>query len=67
MGGILLEHAIRLAREQGCESMYLEVRPSNPAGYSLYAKSGFGVVGERPNYYRTRDGRENAIVMMRVL
>jgi ribosomal-protein-alanine N-acetyltransferase len=64
LGSILLEHAIRLARGQGCESMYLEVRPSNPAGYLLYSKNGFAVVGERPNYYRTREGRENAIVMM---
>jgi ribosomal-protein-alanine N-acetyltransferase len=63
MGSILLAHAIRLARRQGCESMYLEVRPSNPAGFALYAKNGFEVVGERPDYYRAGEGSENAIVM----
>lgn len=64
LGNILLDHAIRLARLQGCESMFLEVRPSNPAGLSLYEKRGFRVVGERPDYYRSDQGRENAIVMM---
>jgi ribosomal-protein-alanine N-acetyltransferase len=44
--------------------MFLEVRPSNPAGLSLYEKRGFRVVGERPDYYRSDQGRENAIVMM---
>lgn len=63
LGSILLDHAVRLARQQGCTSMYLEVRPSNPAGFALYAKNGFEVVGERPDYYRAGEGRENAIVM----
>ena len=63
LGSVLLDHAIRLARSQGCNSMFLEVRPSNPAGFSLYEKRGFVVVGERPGYYTGAKGRENAIVM----
>ena len=59
----MLEHAIRLARTEGCESMFLEVRPSNPAGYELYAARGFRVVGRRPDYYRAGEAREDAIVM----
>lgn len=62
-GQLLLDHSIRLARSQGCVSMFLEVRPSNPAGFALYRQQGFEVVGERPDYYRSGDGRENAIVM----
>ena len=62
-GQILLEHAIRIARRSGCGSMFLEVRPSNPAGNRLYLKNGFTVVGERPDYYRAEDGRESALVM----
>lgn len=62
-GSILLDHAIRLARARGCESMFLEVRPSNPAGYGLYEKNGFRIVGERKDYYQADEGKENAIVM----
>lgn len=62
-GSILLEHAIRVAKNQGCDSMFLEVRPSNPVGLSLYERRGFDTVGRRPNYYRTDDGREDAIIM----
>lgn len=62
-GGVLLGHVTRLARLQGCNCMFLEVRPSNPAGISLYRKNGFLVVGERRDYYTMKDGKENAIVM----
>lgn len=62
-GGVLLAHSIRLARAQRCTSMFLEVRPSNPAGFRLYEKNGFAVVGERKDYYSSENGRENAIVM----
>jgi len=63
LGSILLDHAIRLARLQGCHNMFLEVRPSNPAGFQLYENRGFVVVGERPDYYTSADGREDAIIM----
>jgi len=62
-GSILLEHAIRLARSQQCFCIFLEVRPSNRAGIALYRKNGFEVVAERPDYYRSDRGKENAIVM----
>jgi ribosomal-protein-alanine N-acetyltransferase len=62
-GDILLEHAIRHARSQHCESMFLEVRPSNPVAVEIYKKRGFEVVGRRPAYYKAADGREDAIVM----
>jgi ribosomal-protein-alanine N-acetyltransferase len=62
-GSILLEQAIRLATSQGCDHMYLEVRPSNPAGLGLYERRGFVTLGRRPNYYRTDGGREDAIIM----
>ena len=46
-----------------CLELYLEVRPSNPVAYGLYESLGFNEVGLRPNYYKARDGREDAIVM----
>lgn len=67
LGTMLLGHCIRLATAYGCESMFLEVRPSNPAGLRLYQANGFEVVGERPGYYTAGDGREDAIVMRRGL
>jgi ribosomal-protein-alanine N-acetyltransferase len=62
-GRILLDHAIKLAQMQQCFCVFLEVRPSNPAGVRLYRKNGFAVVGERPEYYRSAQGRESALVM----
>jgi ribosomal-protein-alanine N-acetyltransferase len=63
LGKIMLDHAIRLARMQHCFCIFLEVRPSNPAGIRLYQRNGFEIVGERPGYYRSDEGRENALVM----
>jgi len=63
LGSLLLSHAIRLARMQNCYCIFLEVRPSNPAGIQLYAKNGFIIVGQRPDYYRSAEGKEDAIVM----
>ena len=62
-GSLLLGHAVRLARQQSCFCIFLEVRPSNLAGIELYEKKGFIVVGERPDYYRSVQGRESAMVM----
>ena len=66
-GDIMLDHAFRRAHLHDCYCMFLEVRPSNPAGIKLYRKNGFVVVGERPDYYRSDQGKENAIVMRRDL
>ncbi len=63
LGSVLLGHAVQLARMQNCYCIFLEVRPSNPAGFRLYENYGFVAVGERPDYYRSDQGRENAIVM----
>lgn len=62
-GRLLLENAIRVARQRGCDSMYLEVRPTNHAAIGLYARRGFAEVGTRPEYYSTSEGREDALVM----
>jgi ribosomal-protein-alanine N-acetyltransferase len=63
LGGLLLEHALRLARGCECASMFLEVRPGNAAAIGLYRSYGFTVIGERKDYYTTHGGRENALVM----
>jgi ribosomal-protein-alanine N-acetyltransferase len=60
LGRLLLENAVRIAQSHRCHSMYLEVRPSNPAGIALYRKAGFTEVGRRPGYYSAGASREKA-------
>jgi ribosomal-protein-alanine N-acetyltransferase len=66
-GRALLEAAAAVVRQHGARSMFLEVRPSNLAARSLYAKAGFRQVGVRRGYYPARAGREDALVMSRPL
>lgn len=62
-GSILLEHAIAHAQSLRCDVMFLEVRPSNTGATRLYERRGFDVIGARPAYYQSAEGREDAIVM----
>ena len=58
------------ATSKSIENLFLEVRESNHAAQSLYAKWGFTQIAIRENYYRpsTPDGpRENALVYMRAM
>lgn len=56
----LLSHAIARSREQGLNSIWLEVRISNRAAIALYQRFGFSANGTRPAYYA--DG-EDALIM----
>ncbi len=63
-GRRLLRAMRQVARGQGAERMFLEVRPSNPQAIALYHDEGFNEIGRRPRYYPDHDGRrEDAIVM----
>ena len=63
-GRRLLRAMRRIAKGQGAERMFLEVRPSNPRAITLYHEEGFNEIGRRPRYYPDHDGRrEDAIVM----
>lgn len=61
-GTRLLRHLMDTARDYGARMLFLEVRPSNEAGVSLYAVLGFRQVGVRRDYYPAHHGRENALV-----
>jgi len=67
LGRSLLEHAMGLAAQMDAASMFLEVRPSNATAIALYESVGFVEVGMRKDYYRSRDGREDAIILAREL
>lgn len=63
LGAELLRFNLRLARDYGVESIFLEVRPSNTAARALYAQSGFREIGVRRAYYPAHDGREDALAL----
>ena len=60
-----LNHCFTMGVQQGVNSVYLEVRPSNIPAFELYEKLGFKEIGRRPNYYA--DSKEDALVMMKDL
>ena len=62
-GRALLREVAELARRRRAGSIYLEVRPSNLAAQTLYARFGFRRVGVRKAYYPSQAGREDALVL----
>lgn len=67
IGRKLLKHFISVARRHGAEVVFLEVRPSNRAALALYGKNGFNELGVRRDYYPAEGGREDALILARVL
>lgn len=67
LGRELLEHCLALAGTHRAESLFLEVRLSNTAALALYHSSGFVDLAVRRQYYPGRNGREDALVMKRVI
>jgi len=63
IGRKVLMHMLAYARQQGTDTAFLEVRPSNSAAIRLYRDFGFNEVGLRKRYYPATSGREDAIVM----
>src|SRR5690606_33526061 len=63
LGWLLLDRLLDDARDAGAERVFLEVRPSNAEAVTLYHDTGFHLITRRPNYYPTRVGREDALVM----
>jgi len=63
-GRQLLEYMIEHARSKSLARISLEVRESNTKAISIYHAMGFVDVGLRKNYYPTRLGREDALIMV---
>ncbi len=67
LGRCLVEHMLERARHLAARTIFLEVRPSNPAAYHLYISMGFNEVGTRTGYYPAKSGREDAVIMAKEL
>ncbi|MBO2674085.1 ribosomal protein S18-alanine N-acetyltransferase [Shewanella algae] len=63
LGRQLLQAAIELLKETGVERLLLEVRVGNAAAIALYRRLGFIETGSRADYYQTKEGREDALLM----
>lgn len=66
-GELLLDELLARARVAEVEEIFLEVRPSNQTAIALYRKKGFHQVANRPQYYQSQQGREDAAVLSKKL
>lgn len=66
-GRYMLDNLIVIAQKQRAETMFLEVRPSNRSAIRLYQQVGFNEIGLRKGYYPADSGREDAVVMAKML
>jgi len=64
VGKALLLEAMKLLKDAGCKSVYLEVRVSNHVAINLYRSLGFKIIKRIPRYYRNG---EDAFLMQRPL
>ena len=67
LGKRLLNTVEMIGRGLDAKECFLEVRPSNKSAINLYLNHGFNEVGLRKDYYPAKQGREDAIVMAKVL
>lgn len=61
----LLNCILDIAKDEDCQNIFLDVRPSNLSAIKLYREFGFEELYRRPGYYRTP--AEDAIVMVKSL
>lgn len=61
LGSALLSNVLERGKQRSARKAFLEVRGSNVAAQSLYARHGFETVGRRANYYQ--EPLEDALVM----
>jgi len=66
-GEKLLDRMLAQARSASVREVLLEVRPSNKTALALYRKRGFFQVANRPAYYQSHQGREDAAVLAKKL
>ena len=65
LGRQIVEALDAEAQQRGLKRWVLEVSANNLAACRLYKSTGFVAIGVRTAYYRTRDGRADALVLSR--
>ncbi|MGB0867792.1 MAG: ribosomal protein S18-alanine N-acetyltransferase [Granulosicoccaceae bacterium] len=63
IGLLLIQHLLDSGRRSDARQVFLEVRRSNQAALQLYRGMGFEAIGTRRDYYRDKQGHEDAVVM----
>jgi [ribosomal protein S18]-alanine N-acetyltransferase len=63
LGKQLINYFLALCEKNNNESAWLEVRESNQNAIYLYQSAGFNEVDRRSNYYPSKNGKEDAIIM----
>jgi ribosomal-protein-alanine N-acetyltransferase len=63
IGYQLMENLLAYAESKNCIEVFLEVRESNRPAFTMYHLFGFNEVGLRHNYYPSKQGREDAILL----
>ena len=67
LGTMLLVHLLEIAVERNANMTFLEVRPSNFSAIKMYVEQGFDEIGIRRNYYPSKMGREDALILARTV
>ncbi len=67
IGRGMLAHLVDHAKSHRAEMMLLEVRASNKVAIDLYFSSDFNEIGRRKGYYPLKKGREDALILGRIL
>lgn len=62
IGRSILRQVLAESREQGADTLFLEVRASNRKAQALYESEGFNEAGRRFDYYPADGGREDALI-----
>ena len=63
IGRIILNQLKAICLARNISHIFLEVRRSNVNAIKLYGSFGFNETGIRKNYYRTKSGKEDAVLM----
>jgi len=67
LGTLLIRSLLEAARTLKARVALLEVRATNADAQRLYRRLGFEQIGRRKGYYPAREGREDALVLARVI
>ena len=63
IGHQLMSDILQYALSKNCVEVFLEVRESNRPAFTMYHQFGFNEIGVRNNYYPSKQGREDAILL----